>query len=50
MSERKKGIVWAETEVLYLAATTAFYLFSPLKESVFRLAYTANDNFAIYCH
>ena len=34
MSERKKGIVRAEKEVLHLATTTAFYLFSPLKERI----------------
>ena len=34
MSERKKGIVWAEKEVLHLATTTAFYLFIRLKREL----------------
>ena len=53
MSERKKGIVWAEKEVLHLATTTAFYLFSPLKESIkndylLKINFTCKKNLAYY--
>ena len=47
----EKGIVWAEKEVLHLATTTAFYLFSPLKE---RILFYWSQSFTklkyIFCH